>query len=145
MALIDCGVTRNFIDPSLVDCLLLPSRAIPPLQAFKVDGTINKQGWITAATTVHCQTTDFEDDLTLMIVDLGRSQVVLGMPWLMKHNPHIDWEKKTVTLDAEHIRKATLSMELAITTHKDKITLPLQYSAYADVFTEQTFNTLPPQ
>ena len=81
----------------------------------------------------------------LMIVDLGRSQVVLGMPWLTKHNPHIDWEKKTVTLDAEHIRKTTLSMELAITTPKDEVTLPLQYSAYTDVFSEQTFNTLPPQ
>ena len=80
-----------------------------------------------------------------MIIDLGRPQVVLGMPWLMKHNPHIDWEKKTVTLDAEHIHKTTLSMELAIATHKDEITLPLQYSAYADVFSEQTFNTLPPQ
>ena len=144
-ALIDCRATRNFIDPSLVSHLLLPSRAIPPLQAFNVDGTVNKQGRITAATTVHYQATNFEDDLTLMIVDLGRSQVVLGMPWLTKHNPHIDWEKKTVTLDAEHIRKTTLSTELAIATRKDEITLPPQYSAYADVFSEQTFTTLPPQ
>ena len=95
----------------------------------------------TAAMTVHCQAADFEDDLRLMIVDLGRPQVILGMPWLTKHNPHIDWEKKTVTLDAEHIRKTTLSMELAIAAHKDKVTLPLQYSAYADVFSEQTFLT----
>ena len=80
-----------------------------------------------------------------MIVGLGRPQVVLGMPWLTKHNPHIDWEKKTVTLDAEHICKTTLSTELAITTHKDEVTLPPQYSVYADVFSEQTFDTLPPQ
>ena len=144
-ALIDCGATGNFINPFLVRCLLLPSRAIPPLQAFNIDRTVNKQGWITTATTVHCQTTDFKDDLTLMIVDLGRSQVILGMPWLMKHNPHIDWEKKTVTLDVEHIHKTTLSMELAIAAHKDKVTLPPQYSAYTDVFSEQTFNILPPQ
>ena len=67
------------------------------------------------------------------------------MPWLMKHNPHIDWEKKTMTLDTEHIRKTTLSTELAIAAHRDEVTLPLQYSAYADVFSEQTFNILPPQ
>ena len=80
-----------------------------------------------------------------MIISLGRPQVVLGMPWLMKHNPHIDWEKKTVTLDDEHIRKTTLSMELAIAAHKDEVTLPPQYSEYADVFSEQTFDALPPQ
>ena len=144
-ALIDCGATGNFIDPSLVSCLLLPSRAIPPLQAFNVDGTVNKQGWITTATTVHCQAADFKEDLTLMIVDIGRPQVVLGMPWLTKHNPHINWEKKTVTLNDEHIHKTTLSMELAIAAHKDEVTLPPQYSAYTNVFSEQTFNILPPR
>ena len=80
-----------------------------------------------------------------MIVGLGRPQVVLGMPWLTKHNPHIDWERKTVTLDTEYIRKTTLSTELAITMHKDEVTLPPQYSVYADVFSEQTFDTLPPR
>ena len=81
----------------------------------------------------------------LMIVGLGRPQVVLGMPWLTKHNPHIDWEKKTRTLDDEHIRKTTLSTELAIAAHKDEVTHPPQYSVYADVFSEQTFNALPPR
>ena len=81
-----------------------------------------------------------------MIVSLGRPQVVLGMPWLTKHNPHIDWEKKIVTLDAaEYIRKTTLSTELAIAAHKDEITLSPQYSVYANVFSEQTFDTLPPR
>ena len=144
-ALIDCGATGNFIDPSLVKRLLLPSRTIPPLQAFNVDGTTNKQGRITAATTVHCQAASFEDNLTLMIVGLGRSQVVLGMPWLVKHNPQIDWEKKTVTLPDEHIHKTTLSTELAIAAHKDEVTLPQQYSEYTDVFSEHTFDILPPR
>ena len=79
-----------------------------------------------------------------MIVGLGRPQVVLGMPWLTKHNPCIDWEKKTVILNDEHIHETTLSMELAIATPKDEVMLPSQYSIYADVFSEQTFNALPP-
>ena len=93
---------------------------------------------------MHCQAAGFKDDLMLMIVGLGQPQIILGMPWLTKYNPHIDWEKKTMTFDDEHICKTTLSTELAIAAHKDEITLPSQYSVYADVFSEQTFDALPP-
>ena len=123
-ALIDCGATGDFIDPILVQHLLLPSQPIQPLQAFNVDGTVNKQGQIVATTKAHCKASTFEEDLTLMIVGLGRAQIVLGMLWLAKHNPRIDWVNKTVSLDDEHIRKTTLSTELAIATNKDDMVLP---------------------
>ena len=144
-ALIDCGATGNFIDPSLVSRLLLPSRSIPPLQALNADGTQNKQGQIAAATWVCCQATAFDNNLSLMIVGLGRAQIVLGMPWLMKNNPRIDWVKKTILFDDEHIRKTTLSTELAIAAQKDDVVLPPQYADYANVFSEWTFDALPPQ
>jgi len=28
-----------------------------------------------------------------MIADLGRPRIILGIPWLKKHNPIIDWKK----------------------------------------------------
>ena len=87
----------------------------------------------------------FEEDLSLMIVGLGRAQVVLGMPWLAKNNPQIDWVKKTISFDNEHIRKTTLSMELTIAAQKDDVVLPPQYADYTDVFSERTFDALPPQ
>ena len=34
-------------------------------------------------------------------------------------------------------------MELAITVQKDEVILPLQYSEYADVFSEQTLTLYP--
>ena len=145
-AIIDCGATGNFIDPSLVSHLLLPSWSIPPLKALNDNGTPNKQGQITAATWVHCKATAFEDDLSLiMIVGLGRAQIVLGMPWLMKNNPCIDWIKKTISFNDEHIRKTTLFIKLAIATQKDDIILPPQYTNYANIFSEWMFDTLPPQ
>ena len=79
-----------------------------------------------------------------MIVGLGRAQVVLGMPWLTKNNPHIDWATKTISFHNEHIRKTTLSTELTIAATKDNVVLPPQYSKYVDIFGEQMFNTLPP-
>ena len=142
--LIDCRATGNFIDPSLIDQLLLPSWPIQPLQALNVDGMLNKQGQITAVTRVHCKVTTFEDDLSLMLIGLGWAQVVLGMPWLMKNNLHINWVKKTLTFNDEHIQKTTLSTELTIATQKDEVTLSPQYAKYADIFSEKTFDTLPP-
>ena len=50
-----------------------------------------------------------------------------------------------MTLDDEYICKTTLSKELAIAAHKEEVVLPPQYSTYADVFSEQTFDTLPPR
>ena len=91
-------------------------------------------------------TTTFEEDLTLMIVGLGQAQIVLGMPWLTKNNPRIDWIKRTISLNNnEHIRKTTLSTELAIAAKKDEVTLPPQYNDYANVFSEQIFDALPPR
>ena len=83
--------------------------------------------------------------LSLMIVGLGRAQIVLGMPWLTKNNPCIDWVKKTISFNNKHIWKTTLSTELAIAAQKDDVILPPQYADYANVFSKWTFNALPPQ
>ena len=66
------------------------------------------------------------------------------MPWLTKNNPHIDWVKRTISFNDEHIRKTTLSTELAIAAQKNNVILPPQYTDYADIFSKQTFDTLPP-
>ena len=33
-----------------------------------------------------------------MVLNLGQRQVILGMPWLQKWNPQIDWLAKTLTI-----------------------------------------------
>ena len=85
----------------------------------------------------------FKEDLSLMIIGLGCTQVVLRMPWLMKKIPHIDWVGKTISFTDEHIWKTTLSTKLTIAAQKDEVTLPPQYTDYIDVFCEKTFDILP--
>ena len=80
-----------------------------------------------------------------MITNLGRAQIILGMPWLKQRNPQIDWINKTIKVDDEHIQKTTLSTELAIAAQKNEVTLPPQYTEYADVFLERTFDVLLPR
>ena len=79
-----------------------------------------------------------------MIMGLGQAQIVLEMPWSTKNNPHIDWVKKTILFDDKHIRRTTLSTELAIAAQKNNVVLPPQYADYVNVFSKQTFDVLPP-
>jgi len=32
------------------------------------------------------------------VCELGKTDVILGMPWLVAHNPEIDWEKEEVKM-----------------------------------------------
>ena len=38
------------------------------------------------------------EKLKLMVLSLEQKQIILGMPWLKKWNPTIDWRKNTVVL-----------------------------------------------
>ena len=34
----------------------------------------------------------------MYVAQIGKQDVILGTPWLRKHNPEIDWEKEEVLL-----------------------------------------------
>jgi len=36
------------------------------------------------------------------VCNLGKTEVILGMPWLAAHNPEIDWEKGEVKMTRYH-------------------------------------------
>jgi hypothetical protein len=43
--------------------------------------------------------TDHEEQIQLDVVPLGGYQVILGMLWIYRYNPRIDWIARKVTLD----------------------------------------------
>ena len=97
--LIDCGATGNFIDIGLLSKANFPLQRLPkPIQAYNVDGTVNAKGtirWKAHTDILFSQTKETAD---LMILSLGRQQIILGMPWLRKWNPRIDWSMNTVSI-----------------------------------------------
>jgi hypothetical protein len=38
-----------------------------------------------------------QEEVRFDIAQIGEHQAILGMPWIRKHNPDIDWVKGTVT------------------------------------------------
>jgi len=39
---------------------------------------------------MHCR--NYTERIRIDICDLGRTDVILGIPWLQTHNPEINWE-----------------------------------------------------
>ena len=103
-AIIDSGATGCFIDTQLAQRLNLETTPLSrPVKAINVDGTANCKGNITQEANVHLSFTDYTDHpheeiVRLMVLNLGKPQLILGMPWLQKWNPEIDWTRKTIYL-----------------------------------------------
>ena len=62
-----------------------------------MDGTPNRRGTILWKAHTCMVLPQGLDDLDLMVVSLGRKQIILGMPWLKSKNPHIDWRSNTLS------------------------------------------------
>ena len=63
-----------------------------PLKAFNVDGTKNKTGTIRSYVDLEFAVNQQKFTEHLYVTGLGKQKIILGFPWLNKHNPKIDWK-----------------------------------------------------
>ena len=49
-----------------------------------------------------------EKNVRFYITKIGHYDLILGKPWLSQHNPHVDWEKNTVTFKSKYCRSHCL-------------------------------------
>jgi hypothetical protein len=99
-ALLDSGATGNLISRSYVRKHRMKEHTIPRkielLNANDGGSLITTQVpllmEITNGSIVHTETIDF------YVGDIGSHEVILGTPWLIKHNPIMDWKKYIVEL-----------------------------------------------
>jgi hypothetical protein len=62
-----------------------------------VDGTENKWGMINAYVNLKFKLGDRKFNKCFYVTGLGKQRIILGFPWLHKHNPIIDWKKGEIT------------------------------------------------
>jgi hypothetical protein len=60
-----------------------------------VDGTKNKNGTITHTATTNITVHGRTKKTRLFISGLGKETVILGLPWLRKENPDVNWKEGT--------------------------------------------------
>lgn len=92
-ALLDSGATSSFINQTLVTENNLPSiKKKEPRILEVIDGRPISSGNVTHETPPVLLTIGAHSEtLVLDVVQLGHYPVILGVPWLKKHNPHIYW------------------------------------------------------
>ena len=98
--LIDSGASDNFIDEAWAHQHHLPVAAIPPADRRKVrlaNGDVTR-----VAGKVTCTMTcgQWSSTVQFQVLQLTPQRpVILGVPWLRQHNPHIEWSTGAVTIN----------------------------------------------
>jgi len=69
-----------------------------PLLVKNVDGSVNIGGAIMHQVEYNMFFKGHVERVRIDICNLGKTEVILGMPWLAAHNPEIDWEKGEVKM-----------------------------------------------
>ena len=69
-----------------------------PLLVRNVDGTVNAREAIMHQVEYNMFFKGHIERARMDVCNLGKIEVILGMPWLAAHNPGIDWEKGEVEI-----------------------------------------------
>ena len=107
-ALIDSGAQGAFIDERFVKEHRFPLlRLKKEIPISNVDETPNRNGPIRYITRFPVKIDGNVISTEFFISHLGKENIILGLPWLERVNPIIDWAKKTLKIDPEQIKKPT--------------------------------------
>ena len=99
--LIDCGAQGQFIDKKLaLKKGIALTKLKTPVTPINVDGTENKSGKIEYVTWLNLHFGNIKMITRLLVTDLGKEQIIHGLPWLQEYNPIIDWTKGTIEISS---------------------------------------------
>jgi hypothetical protein len=102
VALVDSGVTENFLHLSYAKWLCLPIKRLQnPQRLFNVDGMENKSGKLLYYTDLDLQTGSNRIVMRFFLAKLGEHKAILGYLWFTANQPRIDW--KNGWIDSAHL------------------------------------------
>jgi len=97
--LLNSGATGLFMDTTFAKEKEFKMEKIKrPLLVKNVDGTVNVGRAIMHQVECNMFFKTHVERVRIDICNLGKTEVILGMPWLAAHNLEIDWEKGEVKM-----------------------------------------------
>jgi hypothetical protein len=133
-AIIDSGSHGNFIDPATIKELGLQwGGKTYPYRVTGADGSALGQTGLVAAETVPITYTIKKEGFvdTFDILPMASHRMMLGMPWLKKYNPYVNWTKGTIHFGLEPPEGNRAVMQVTKVEE-----LPTEYQNLKEVFRE---------
>ena len=159
-ALLDSGASSSFIDRDFAELLNIAFEELPwSIPVTTIDGSSLKNGDVTHCTVpVLIKTCLGSEQLRFFVIKTHSQPIVLGAPWLLKHNPDIDWCEgrvrsrplhRPVNINAARSDECCSDPGLLASAsiedhHPVLLEVPKQYRDFADVFDKAILDQLPP-
>ncbi len=154
-ALIDSGAAGNFIDINFANSHNLPLVTCETrLGVTALDGWPLGPGLVQFKTQVLTLRTGslHIERICLFAIDSPQNLVILGLPWLEKHNPRISWSAKQIQQWSEFCHQECLQFhcpDVKFTPSPDSETpstknLPVAYQDLSEAFSRSKASQLPP-
>ncbi|KAI2646401.1 Transposon Tf2-6 polyprotein [Labeo rohita] len=151
-ALLDSGAEGNFMDFSFARLNHVP---LLPLTTSIAVHALNGQTLPTITTITEPITLtvsgNHRESISFYILDSPHAPVVLGHPWLIKHNPRIDWQLRSVSEWSIKCHESCLvsacpSVSESVLQEKaaDLCNVPAEYLDLKEVFSKSRAASLPP-
>ena len=153
LALIDSGADENFLDITLATQAGITSEQLDvPINANALNGDLLAQ--ITHRTKpLLLVLSNHREYIQFHLISSPLTPIVLGQPWLIKHNPHIDWSLGKIVSWSPFCLSSCLQSALApveaansppTIEPPDLTAIPTVYHDLGEVFSKQLALSLPP-
>ena len=102
-ALLDSGASANFVHSDTARSMKLPTYPRKePLSVTDVQG--RSLGTVEHIAKAWLDVAHHREEIDFSIIPIGIHGLILGLPWLQKHNPDINWKEKTVKFSSPFCR-----------------------------------------
>ena len=144
-ALIDSGAEGQFMDIEFAKQHKLKLTPLDhPIPVRNVDNTPNSQGPIRYCLWKDTFLGSKRVRTRFLITALGKQTMILGLPWLRKYNPTINWAKGTVRINRVSVATKLAQQQTPKPSKTAAELVPPQYHAYLDRFDKRSAERFPP-
>ncbi|QRV73872.1 Retrotransposable element Tf2 protein [Ceratobasidium sp. AG-Ba] len=132
--LVDSGSSKNFLDINFAKNNNIPlTPLVNPRTVIAIDGK-ELPNKIKNKTTLEVEIEGWTFDVTFFVMDLGDTDMILGLDWLQEADPDINWKTLEISWKGR---------PLTAKAGKDLPTIPEEFMEFTDVFSEELFKKLP--